>query len=85
MTLDGFWADPPGYFEDVVWPSYEEGHGRYFRGGDVEGDVDVDGEGDGGEGVLVGPGGEEGLEGVLEWVVGVVWGRMGIRLMGSVG
>ncbi|MCJ1466613.1 ribosylnicotinamide kinase [Pseudocyphellaria aurata] len=74
-TLEGFWADPPGYFEDVVWPHYVEAHARYFEGGDVEGGVDE--EACQSEGVVVGSE-EEGLEGVLEWVVGVVRKEMGI-------
>lgn len=75
VTLDGFWADPPGYFDHVVWPHYVESHGRYFEKGDVEGDVE--GEVCKREGVVVGPM-EEGLSAVLEWVVDVVRGRMGV-------
>ena len=37
VTLEGFWEDPPGYFEEVVWRSYQEGHAGFFRDGDVEG------------------------------------------------
>lgn len=77
MTVDGFWRDPEGYFADVVWGNFKEAHGRYFVGGDVEGDVDL------GvcarEGVRVGPVGER-VMGVLEWVLGVVGecvGRVG--------
>lgn len=75
VTLDGFWADPPGYFDQVVWPHYVESHGRYFEKGDVEGDSE--GEVCKREGVVVGPM-EEGLSAVLEWVVDVVRGRMGV-------
>ncbi|KAG0245677.1 ribosylnicotinamide kinase [Mortierella sp. GBA43] len=21
-TMDGYWVDPPGYFDDIVWPNY---------------------------------------------------------------
>ncbi len=66
VTLDGFWADPPGYFNDVVWPNYVEGHARYFLGGDVEGPVDE--EVCAREGIRVGPA-ERGLNEVLKWVV----------------
>ncbi|KAF2768198.1 P-loop containing nucleoside triphosphate hydrolase protein [Teratosphaeria nubilosa] len=41
VTLEGFWEDPPGYVEDVVWPNYVKDHAFLFRGGDVEGELDV--------------------------------------------
>jgi nicotinamide/nicotinate riboside kinase len=22
VTIEGFWADPPGYFDKIVWPNY---------------------------------------------------------------
>lgn len=31
-----FWKDPPGCFENVVWPAYEEAHRKLFEGGDVD-------------------------------------------------
>ncbi|KAH8677483.1 P-loop containing nucleoside triphosphate hydrolase protein [Xylariales sp. PMI_506] len=37
VTLEGFWADPPGYVDKVVWPNYAESHAWLFEGGDVEG------------------------------------------------
>lgn len=37
VTLESFWEDPEGYFEEVVWRSYCQGHGHLFVGGDVEG------------------------------------------------
>lgn len=34
------WQDPPGYFDDVVWPAYVLAHEQMFSGQDVErGDV----------------------------------------------
>lgn len=30
VTLEGFWEDPPGYVEDVVWPNYVRDHGWLF-------------------------------------------------------
>ena len=72
VTLDGFWSDPPGYFDDVVWPNYVESHERYFLKGNVEGEVDEEkGEG----GVHIGPR-EGGLVEVLEWVVSVIKGEV---------
>jgi hypothetical protein len=30
------WRDPPGYWEQIVWPAYIEGHQDLFANGDVE-------------------------------------------------
>jgi nicotinamide/nicotinate riboside kinase len=71
VTLEGFWEDPPGYVDDVVWPGFVEEHGFLFEGGDVEGKVDeevvkrLD--------VRVCPGmGKWTMEEVLRWSVGVI-------------
>ncbi|OTB05420.1 hypothetical protein M426DRAFT_139756 [Hypoxylon sp. CI-4A] len=40
VTLDGFWKDPPGYVDKIVWPNYVEAHAGLFEGGDVEGKLD---------------------------------------------
>jgi len=40
VTLEGFWEDPPGYVDRIVWPNYVEDHGFMFEEGDVEGRVD---------------------------------------------
>ncbi|KAL6882374.1 P-loop containing nucleoside triphosphate hydrolase protein [Trichoderma longibrachiatum] len=37
VTLEGFWADPPGYVDQIVWPNYVESHAWLFEDGDVEG------------------------------------------------
>ncbi|GAB1313340.1 ribosylnicotinamide kinase [Madurella fahalii] len=37
VTLDGFWKDPPGYVETIVWPNYVEAHRWLFEGAQVEG------------------------------------------------
>lgn len=31
VTLEGFWADPPGFVEDVVWPNFARYHAWMFR------------------------------------------------------
>ncbi|TGJ85221.1 hypothetical protein E0Z10_g3548 [Xylaria hypoxylon] len=36
VTLEGFWTDPPGYVEKIVWPNYMESHAWLFEDGDVE-------------------------------------------------
>ncbi|KAK0741724.1 P-loop containing nucleoside triphosphate hydrolase protein [Apiosordaria backusii] len=33
VTLEGFWKDPEGYVEEVVWPNYVEQHSYLFEGG----------------------------------------------------
>ncbi|EME49936.1 hypothetical protein DOTSEDRAFT_164780 [Dothistroma septosporum NZE10] len=40
VTLEGFWEDPPGYVDNVVWPNYVKDHAFLFQGGHVEGDLD---------------------------------------------
>lgn len=36
VTLEGFWKDPPGYVDKIVWPNYVEAHSWMFEDGDVE-------------------------------------------------
>ncbi|GAP83734.2 putative nicotinamide riboside kinase 1 [Rosellinia necatrix] len=48
VTLEGFWADPPGYVDKVVWPNYAASHAWLFEGGDVEGRLSADALGEGG-------------------------------------
>jgi len=71
VTLEGFWEDPPGYVEKVVWPGYVEEHGFLFVNGDVDGKVDA--EVVGRIGIEMCPGeGEWNLSGVLEWAVSAI-------------
>lgn len=42
VTIEGFWEDPPGYVEKIVWPNYVSEHGWMFEGGDVEGKLKAD-------------------------------------------
>jgi nicotinamide/nicotinate riboside kinase len=37
VTLEGFWKDPPGYVEKIVWPNYAAAHRWMFVEGAVEG------------------------------------------------
>lgn len=37
VTIEGFWKDPPGYVDKIVWPNYVEAHRWMFVDGDVEG------------------------------------------------
>jgi len=36
VTLEGFWKDPPGYVDKIVWPNYAESHAWLFEDGDAE-------------------------------------------------
>ena len=78
VTLEGFWKDPPGYVEKIVWPNYVEAHKWMFEGGDVERGV-VNTEVADREGVRVmdtqGRGDVEFGE-VLKWAVGEVMGEV---------
>ncbi|CAK7265925.1 ribosylnicotinamide kinase [Sporothrix epigloea] len=37
VTLAGFWQDPPGYVDKIVWPNYANAHKWLFKDGNVEG------------------------------------------------
>ncbi|KAK5101825.1 ribosylnicotinamide kinase [Lithohypha guttulata] len=82
VTLEGFWADPPGYVEDVVWPNYARDHAWLFDGGDGDGDgseasrqqaIDdgrVDRDVAARYGVHIGPGsGDVHLREILPWAI----------------
>ena len=60
VTVEGFWRDPEGYFDGVVWPHYVGEYGGLVEG---VGGVRLSDEG-------------WGLEECLEWVVGVVRGEV---------
>lgn len=38
-TEEGFWVDPPGYFDKIVWPQYVSTHKHLFEDGDVDGNL----------------------------------------------
>ena len=42
VTLDGFWKDPPGYVDKIVWPNYVREHEWLFEEGNVEGKYRAD-------------------------------------------
>ena len=42
VTIEGFWEDPPGYVDKVVWPNYVKDHAFLFKDGNVEGEVRQD-------------------------------------------
>lgn len=76
-TGEGWWRDPPGYVDEVVWPNYVDGHAWMFEGGDVEGGVR--GEVVGGEGgIRCQVDWEEGggMETTLIWLVETLMGEL---------
>jgi nicotinamide/nicotinate riboside kinase len=75
VTLEGFWEDPPGYVDKVVWPNYVADHKFLFEDGDVEGELD--GEVCRRVGIEGMPREAEGDMGkCLEWAVGVLEGAV---------
>jgi nicotinamide/nicotinate riboside kinase len=40
VTIEGFWEDPPGYVDNIVWPNYVRDHSFLFEKGDVNGQLD---------------------------------------------
>lgn len=42
VTLEGFWQDPPGYVDNIVWPNYVQDHKFLFEQGDVDGELNTD-------------------------------------------
>ena len=40
VTLEGFWQDPPGYVDNIVWPNYVKDHKFLFENGNVDGPLD---------------------------------------------
>lgn len=70
-TLEGWWEDPPGYFDQIVWPNFVKEHAFLFEGGDVQASVREDVAAM--EGIEVVPGmGQRGLEDTLDWVFAIL-------------
>ncbi|KAF2460636.1 P-loop containing nucleoside triphosphate hydrolase protein [Lineolata rhizophorae] len=75
VTLEGFWEDPPGYVDKVVWPNYVRDHAFLFEGGDVHARLDegkcrelgIDGMPDDAQ---------ESMARCLEWACGVLHERL---------
>ena len=40
ITQEDFWKDPPGYFDQIVWPNFVKDHSFLFEDGNVQGSVD---------------------------------------------
>lgn len=72
VTLEGFWKDPPGYVDKIVWPNYAEEHAWLFKGGDVEGEPDEEVLDRAGISAQLGRGLDIDMETTLEWAVDLV-------------
>jgi nicotinamide/nicotinate riboside kinase len=72
VTLEGFWKDPPGYVDKIVWPNYAEAHAWLFEGGNVEGELRRDVLEREGIEAQVGKGLDVDMETTLEWAVDTV-------------
>ncbi|KAK3387234.1 P-loop containing nucleoside triphosphate hydrolase protein [Podospora didyma] len=81
VTLEGFWKDPPGYVDKIVWPNYAAAHSYLFDddSGDVERGV-LDGEKVKEKyGILVPEGGNQAdmpFADVLDWAVGTLMSEL---------
>lgn len=42
VTLEGFWEDPKGYVDLIVWPNYVKDHAFLFKDGDVNGELNTE-------------------------------------------
>ncbi|KAF2829700.1 P-loop containing nucleoside triphosphate hydrolase protein [Ophiobolus disseminans] len=75
VTIEGFWEDPPGYVDKVVWPNYVADHKFLFEDEDVGKELDKE------VCKRVGINGmpqeaEENMTSCLEWAVGVLEGAI---------
>jgi len=69
VTLEGFWQDPPGYLDKIVWPNYAAAHSWLFVDGNVEGQLDEEVLRSTGIQAQVGKDQDITFEETLEWAV----------------
>lgn len=72
VTLEGFWEDPEGYVEEIVWPNYAEYHAWLFENGDVEGKVDEAARASRDIRIQQGVGLDVDMAATLEWAVNTI-------------
>lgn len=72
VTLEGFWKDPPGYVDKIVWPNYVEAHRWLFENGDVESQLDENTIAKTGIKAQTGKGLDVDLDTTLEWSVNTI-------------
>ncbi|KAG0638924.1 P-loop containing nucleoside triphosphate hydrolase protein [Tuber brumale] len=72
-TIEGYWKDPPGYWDEFVWPNYVKAHKHLFVNGDVEGDLDeevISSQG------IHSPGIDWSMSEILPWTVDLIIAEM---------
>ncbi|KAH7319661.1 nicotinamide riboside kinase 1 [Stachybotrys elegans] len=72
VTIEGFWADPPGYVDDIVWPNYVQEHAFMFEDGNVDGEYRHDVLEKEGIKVQKGVGVDVEMEQTLDWAVDTI-------------
>ncbi|KFA61220.1 hypothetical protein S40285_06444 [Stachybotrys chlorohalonatus IBT 40285] len=72
VTIEGFWSDPPGYVDKIVWPNYVSEHAWMFEGGDVDGEYRLDVLEKEGIKVQKGVGVDADMEKTLDWAVDTI-------------
>lgn len=78
VTLEGWFEDPPGYLENVVWPHYLQYHQHLFVDGDVErGELKEDFVEGGQRAIRKQPEDGMGMDQVVEWGCGVILDMLG--------
>lgn len=84
VTLEGFWADPPGYVETIVWPNYAEAHAWMFKEGNAEkGELQEEVLEKKGIKAQVDKGMDVPFGETLDWAVGVVMEELERIVLGS--
>lgn len=71
VTVEGFWTDPPGYVDKIVWPNYVAEHKWLFENEDVDGEAKLDAKvlEERGIHAQVDRGADVDMETTFEWVV----------------
>ena len=81
VTLEGFWKDPDGYVDEIVWPNYVKEHRWMFHGGNVDQSSLSDSVRL--QNILVAPGkGERSLTEILPWSVETIENEIN-RVLGA--
>jgi len=83
VTLEGFWKDPPGYVDRIVWPNYAAAHAWLFENADAEAGV-IDREAMERENIKVqlGRGLDVDFAETLEWAVDTIMAELEAIVLG---
>ncbi|KAL1881126.1 hypothetical protein VTK73DRAFT_4803 [Phialemonium thermophilum] len=79
VTLEGFWKDPPGYVDKIVWPNYATAHSWLFRDGNVEGELDTGVLAETGIRAPLGHGLDVEMGKILNWAVDTIMQDLDVR------